>query len=547
MYFSFKKKIILILRILRLLNLAYIFFDILKLIVDKDYKCFSEKVKKLKYIKNEMVINNNKDSRVLMLGFSEFNTILLQTSQIISIKKLGYKIIVILSSPSLVIEKLYKKLGVDSFTYYHDYLNRGYHKTLFTIFNKNLSQSAFLNLKYNGVEVGKISMSTLMRKKLVSRFDIQGTDRNLVTQALSQSMFFSDFAEKIISKFKPKMIFFMDRGYTPEGEIFNLSIKKKIPAIELHVGHKSGLLIFKKYFFKNKNMHYASLSKKTWNLVKKLPIKNKKKHVLDELSSCYKKGSWYDEVGTQFNKRKFSKKEFFKKYKLNPKYKTVVIFSHIFWDATFFFGNDIFFDYQEWLIQTIKILSLNKKINCLIKLHPAHSVKNKRNKKIGSFERKVIYEELKGLPNHIKIIDYNDEITTLSLLKHIDYCITVRGTVGIEAACLGIPVLLAGTGRYDNLGFTIDHKNKGEYFNSLLNIEKIKKNSNKKIELAIKYAYTLLFERNIVTKTLNFEYMKDSNATLNVKINDDLKNIKDLKEISNLTNWFQNKNEDFLN
>ncbi len=547
MYIFIKKKIILLLRILRLLKLTYILCDIIKLTFDKNYKTFSAKVKNLEFIKKEKINKDNKNLNVLMLGFSEFNTILLQTTQIIALKQLGYKIIIILSSPSIIIEKLYRKLGVDSFIYYFDFINREFHRNLSTIFNKKISQSSFLNLKYKGVEVGKISMSTLMRKKLVSRFDIENIDYDLVSKALSQSMFFSDFSEMIINRFQPKMILFMDRGYSPEGEIFNFAIKKKIPAIELHVGHKSGLLIFKKYFLKNKNMHYASLSKKTWNQVKKKPVKNKKKLVLDELNSCYKNGTWYDEVGTQFNKKNFSKKEFFKKFNLNPKYKTVVIFSHIFWDATFFFGNDIFFDYQEWLIQTIKQLSLNKNINCLIKLHPAHSVKNKRNKKIGSFEKNVIFEEIKNLPNHIKIIDYNNEITTLSLLRHIDYCITVRGTVGIEAACLGVPVLLAGTGRYDNLGFTIDHKNKREYLNSLSKIQKIKKYSKKQNELAIKYAYTLLFERNIVSEILNFKYKKDPNATLIVNINKSYQNVDDSKEIINLMNWFQNENEDFLN
>tara|TARA_B100000989_G_scaffold264707_1_gene217229 strand:- start:2102 stop:3745 length:1644 start_codon:yes stop_codon:yes gene_type:complete len=542
-----KKKIAFFLRILKLIKIFYIVLDFIRSFTDKKYKEFSMKVDKLKNFSKRGENTINRGRNIFIMGFSEYNTILLQTTQIISINQLGYRIIVILSSPNQVIEKMYRKLGVSSFIYYYEFLNRELHKSLFKIFKKNITQDHFLELKYKDVEVGKISTSTLMRKNLVSRFDIDGTDFYLVTEALSQSMFFSDFAEEIIKKYKPVMVCFMDRGYSPEGEIFNFAILNKIPTTELHVGHKSGLLLFKKYFSSNRNMHYASLSKKTWNRVSGLNLGEKKKFVLNELESCYQEGSWYDEVGTQFNKKDFSKQELYEKYNLNPKLKTVVVFSHIFWDATFFFGKDIFFDYQEWLIQTIKKLSFNKNINCLIKLHPAHAVKNNRNSKVGSFEKQIILEELKVLPNHIKIIDYKDRITTLSLLKHIDYCITVRGTVGIESACLGVPVLLAGTGRYDHLGFTIDHNNKKEYFNSLLNIHKIKKYDKRKINLAIKYAYSLLFERNIETKILNFKYRQDSSASLMVRIEDESDDIYDRNEIKKLMYWLQNKDEDFLN
>ena len=167
MYIFIKKKLMFLLRIFKLLRLTYILFDVIKLTFNKNYKIFSANVKNLEFIKKKKINKNNKNLNVLMLGFSDFNTILLQTTQIIALKQLGYKIIIILSSPSIIIEKLYRKLGVDSFVYYFDFINREPHRNLSTIFNKKISQSSFLNLKYKGVEVGKISMSTMMRKKLV--------------------------------------------------------------------------------------------------------------------------------------------------------------------------------------------------------------------------------------------------------------------------------------------------------------------------------------------------------------------------------------------
>ena len=47
----------------------------------------------------------------------------------------------------------------------------------------------------------------------------------------------------------------------------------------------------------------------------------------------------------------------------------------------FFFGKDIFLDYEEWFKETLKIMIKNKEINWIIKAHPANSVKDYRDKK----------------------------------------------------------------------------------------------------------------------------------------------------------------------
>ena len=53
----------------------------------------------------------------------------------------------------------------------------------------------------------------------------------------------------------------------------------------------------------------------------------------------------------------------------------------------------------------------------------------------------------------------------------MDYCLTVRGTVGLEAACRGIPVLTGGTGRYDRKGFTIDSATPQQYLERIARLQ----------------------------------------------------------------------------
>ena len=47
---------------------------------------------------------------------------------------------------------------------------------------------------------------------------------------------------------------------------------------------------------------------------------------------------------------------FIKKFNLDPNKKIAVLFSHIFWDGTFFYGEDLFIDYEDWFRETLKVM-----------------------------------------------------------------------------------------------------------------------------------------------------------------------------------------------
>ena len=82
-----------------------------------------------------------------------------------------------------------------------------------------------------------------------------------------------------------------------------------------------------------------------------------------------------------------------------------------------------------------------------------------------------------------------------------DYCLTVRGTIGIEMPCFGIPVFTAGTGRYSGFGFTIDSSTREEYLDKLRCMQDFPRLSPEQTELAKKYAYALFKLRPCAFKT----------------------------------------------
>ena len=143
----------------------------------------------------------------------------------------------------------------------------------------------------------------------------------------------------------------------------------------------------------------------------------------------------------------------YKKLRLDPRRKTAIIFPHIGYDASFGRGEDLFASYDEWLVETVRAACANTELQWVVRVHPDHAGKH-AHPWGAPHEEDVLRRRLGRLPEHVYLHPgTQSDISTPSLFPAMDYCLTVRGTVGLEAACQGIPVITGGTGRYDRKGF----------------------------------------------------------------------------------------------
>ena len=100
-----------------------------------------------------------------------------------------------------------------------------------------------------------------------------------------------------------------------------------------------------------------------------------------------------------------SKDEILDKINFKNKKKVAVIYSHILWDTNLFFGEDLYDDYGQWLIETLKLANKNKEINWILKVHPANIWKYKRNNVDGKYAEIQVIEKFVGnLGEHVKIL-----------------------------------------------------------------------------------------------------------------------------------------------
>lgn len=416
--------------------------------------------------------------------------------------------------------------------------------------------SEIKNYKWKSISCGTFALSSTLRHlkyedlNLKNKSHVKIFNNYLKKSILSASSFFH-FIEK--NKRSVGCAIFSDPGYVGQGEMFQILIKNNIPCYQFHTWFSNSEIVFKKYDKTNEREHFDSISTNIFKKIckEKSKLTYKKKCIKKKLEHLYKHKEWFPSVGTALDQNKFKYREFIKKYKIDSSKPIVVIFSHIFWDGTSFYGKDLFDTYREWFVNTIRAASKNTNVNWIVKPHPANKIQLLRHGSNKKFLKKTEEEELTmstlgKIPDHIKFLQ-ESTISALELYKFIDYCLTIRGTPGIESSFYGVNVVTAGTGRFEKKGFTYDPKNIRDYLQYLEKIKSKKnlKKNNKAITNSTHYIYSLLFDRTIKLQAFEMSFKKDKLASIIFRVKKTKERFYNSNDIQQLLKWIKSKEKEF--
>ena len=488
--------------------------------------------------------------RALVVGYVNPKLAAFQAPLIFALRTAGFHVTVPMPMARGVSADFYRALGANAILATED-LTRPVDRAVV----RDLRAAAddpdhLIALEYRSVPIGRFVASTLMRQRRLGSVDPRVPDLdNALTDCIAASVRAVDLAEAVVSRSRPELVCFYDRGYTPDGELFEVALAGGAKAVTLNAAHRSGFVMSKRYNPGNKDRHFGAPSAATWDALRSMTWTAGHWQALGtEIESSYKSGTWYDEVGTQFGKTALAGDALLSSLGLDPARKTAVVFPHLFWDATFFWGDDLFADYRDWFCQVLRAAAANDRVNWIVKLHPASVVKDRRDGYAGEPSEMAAMREAVGtLPAHVAFMPPDSPVSTLSLYQIMDYCLTVRGTVGIEAAMYGIPVLTAGTGRYDGYGFTVDSASREAYLARLASLETIAPLTEAQTETARRYAYGLFMLRPLRLQTMRFHYRQDASATLDLAL--DLpgdRAIRDMPDIARLAQWLAGEEDDLV-
>ncbi|NPA27381.1 MAG: hypothetical protein GXO36_07280 [Chloroflexi bacterium] len=163
------------------------------------------------------------------------------------------------------------------------------------------------------------------------------------------------------------------------------------------------------------------------------------------------------------------------------------------------FGDSVMLDHAifsqgmaDWLRRTLRFLAERPQVQVVIRVHP--SEKHLPPKALRVTE--VVREVLPTLPEHMRLVEAEDPVNTTDLVRLAIGTLVYASTVGLEAALLGRPAIVAARAYYRGHGFTWDPESWDAYWRvleTLLQEPETLRPSPAQVEDAWKFAYAFFF------------------------------------------------------
>ena len=398
---------------------------------------------------------------------------------------------------------------------------------------------------YKDAPIGQIALSTYSRHKGTGLIDLtQQHVKAYVHEWIVLLIQYYNLAETVYQKYNVQALFVTEVFLEEYGAFYYSAINHRINVIRFAGTVRDDSFILQHLSQDNDRIHHSSIAKSSFESIQslswgELEEKELAQNFLDRYGD-----KWHRSKRNQPNTVFMSPEDMRQHYAIPSNKKIAIIYSHILYDTLFFFGTDLFKNYAEWLIESVKAACENDQVEWFVKVHPSNIWRGELNFLLkGKYEEeKLIHSTIGSLPKHVRIIPAdNDGISPYSWFQFADYGITVRGTSGLEMAALGKTVICAGTGRYEGNGFTVDPVDSKEYLSILKNIQKLPYLEDHQKLLAKQYAHAIFIRKPFALTS--FE-LKPKKGVKKILASDDIiyipskANKNRMADIQILSDWF---------
>jgi hypothetical protein len=227
-----------------------------------------------------------------------------------------------------------------------------------------------------------------------------------------------------------------------------------------------------------------------WEQVKDTPFNQFQSDTLDELYEKRKGGNTHGNFSRKWQAIPQQGSENVRQ-ELNLDNRPIVLLAANVIGDSLTLGRQIFSkNMTDWILKTIEFVAKNSQVQLLVRIHPGEKIMT------GPSVSEAISDKFTSLPEHIHIINAEDDINTYDLINITDLGLTYTTTVGMEMTMSNIPVIVSGNTHYNKHGFTYDPISWEEYFSFLQSF--ISGNNTlislpNQVENSKKYAYHFFF------------------------------------------------------
>jgi hypothetical protein len=358
--------------------------------------------------------------------------------------------------------------------------------------------AAFKALTYRGAPLALHTLATLSAARPDGMIRADRESLALLGRRLRQAMLLYEAADALYGELRPTLALGVEKGFVGTCETFYAALERGVDFVQWVGCHEPDALMFKRYRPETLRDHPFSISDGNWTRLRRTPWDEAYRDaVTEDFERGYRSGAWFRYKGLATGQAFAERVELQQRLGLDAARKTAIIYSHILNDANLFYGVDLFTGgYEEWLVETVRAAAANRSVNWVLKVHPANRSRNARIGYHGEYGELVALRRAFGrVPDFLRVVTPEESVSPLSFFGLTDWGITVRGTVGLELPCFGVPVLTAGTGRYSGKGFTIDSATSADYLAKVSGIDRIAPLTEEQARLGVLYAYHVFRSR----------------------------------------------------
>jgi len=395
-----------------------------------------------------------------------------------------------------------------------------------------------LDYEYLGVSVGRHAQASAIRYFLFGKIDLKNPEE---VSVLREKLFYAVIATKVASNVykeeKPDRIFMMHGMFSTWGPFLEYFRLKDIEVIVYEdLLPRLGCFSFSRNIKGNK-----PFPKKAWLSFSRSPLKKEEEKQIDAyLDRRFKGGVGDQEMFEKNFNIEIEKKLLLESLSKNKYSKRYIMFPNLAWDVVMEGKiSEIFDDVFSWIDTTVEFFKQKKEYQLIIKPHPAELVFEGSRKSI----RDYIYEKHSPLPENIVVLNPDIPLRAYDLIGPNSIGLTFNGTIGLELATLGVPVLVVAHIHYQEVGIVKKVETMKEYLRLLKDPKELFSFAKKNIELAKKFAYFYFFKTMVRVPF----YRDDKWATIDWKVLVDTKKLlSDKSNVIKICKKIINK-EDIVN
>lgn len=351
---------------------------------------------------------------------------------------------------------------------------------------------SFKAFAVDGVPMGQIALSTYSRLRAIGIINVE--DPAARTEILAWLVYiYQGFvtSKRFYAARNIRMLFFTEVFMEEYGPFYYGALALDLNIVRFAGTVRDNAIIVQHLTKESDRTHHAAVSAQSWQRVCGYPespdmYRELHQNFLDRYGD-----RWALSKRNQPNTRTMPPEEARALLGVPDDRKIAVIFSHILYDTLFFFGEDLFPCYADWFVESVKAACRNPNIQWFVKVHPSNLWRGELEQFFGGkYEEVRLIERYIGqLPPHVQMVYPDTPISPYSWFQVADYGVTVRGTSGIELGALGKAVITAGSGRYEEMGFSTNSRTASDYLALLAQLPHVPGPTPEQQRLGARFAY----------------------------------------------------------